>query len=125
MLPHRHRVSFQDGVNLAEVEKLIFLQVASLCPHGIQHRSRMTLRMQRFKGYNSNMLVKVCCLRYYSTQYKTQSLYNRITPDLNMEMRKCYLGKDESVIVGVPRIFRSVLHGMKEEHRHDLCHAAT
>lgn len=37
----------------------------------------------------------------------------------------CYLGEDEAIIVGVPGILWSVLHGMKEQHRHDLCCAAT
>lgn len=40
-------------------------------------------------------------------------------------MLGCYLGEDEAVVVGVTGVFRSVLHGMKEKHRHDLCHAAT
>lgn len=39
-------MSLQDGVNLAEVKELILLQVASLRPHGIQHRSCVTLREQ-------------------------------------------------------------------------------
>lgn len=43
MSPHWHRVSFQDRVHLAEVEELVFLQVSRLCPHGVQHRSCMTL----------------------------------------------------------------------------------
>jgi len=40
-------VSLQDGVHLAEVEELVLLQVASLRPHGVQHRGCMTLRRQR------------------------------------------------------------------------------
>ena len=36
-----------------------------------------------------------------------------------------HLGEDEAVVVGVAGVFRSVLHGMKEQHRHDLCCAAT
>jgi len=35
------------------------------------------------------------------------------------------LGEDEAVIVGVTGVFRSVLHGIKEQHRHNLGHAAT
>lgn len=46
MSPYRHGVSLQDGVHLAEVEELVLLQEASLRPHGIQHRSCMTLRRQ-------------------------------------------------------------------------------
>lgn len=34
------------------------------------------------------------------------------------------LGEDEPVVVRVTRIFRSILHGVKEEDRHDLCHTA-
>lgn len=43
---YRHRMSLQDGVDLAEVEELILLQVASLRPHGVQHGGRVTLRKQ-------------------------------------------------------------------------------
>lgn len=47
MSPYRHRVSLQDGVDLAEVEELILLQEARLSPHGVQHWSCMTLRRQK------------------------------------------------------------------------------
>lgn len=48
-LPHRHRVSLQDGVHLAEVEELVLLQVARLRPRGVQHRGCMTLRRRGWK----------------------------------------------------------------------------
>lgn len=41
---HRDRVPLQDGVHLAQIEKLILLQVASFCPHGVEYGSCMTLR---------------------------------------------------------------------------------
>lgn len=47
----------------------------------------------------------------------------RVVFDVRCRYR-CYLGEDEAVIVGVTGVFRSVLHGMKEQHRHDLRHAA-
>lgn len=35
-----------------------------------------------------------------------------------------HLGHDEAVTVEVPWVFRAVLHGVEEKHRHDFCHAA-
>lgn len=35
-----------------------------------------------------------------------------------------YFGEDEAVVAGVTGVFRSVFHGVEEEHRHDLGHAA-
>lgn len=37
---------------------------------------------------------------------------------------KSYFGEDEAVVAGVAGLFRSVFHGVEEEHRHDLGHAA-
>lgn len=42
-----------------------------------------------------------------------------------MSLCVCYLGEDEAVVAGITGVFGSVLHGMKEQHRHDLCRAAT
>lgn len=36
-------MTLKDGVDLAQVEQLILLQVARLRPHSIQHRGSMTL----------------------------------------------------------------------------------
>lgn len=36
-----------------------------------------------------------------------------------------HLREDEAVIVGVTWVFGSVPHGMKEKHRHDVCHTGT
>lgn len=36
-----------------------------------------------------------------------------------------YLGEYEAVIIGITGVFGSVLHGVKEQHRHDLCRTAT
>lgn len=41
-----------------------------------------------------------------------------------MMLERAYLGEDEAVIVGVFGVFCAVLHGMEEEHRHDLGRAA-
>lgn len=35
-----------------------------------------------------------------------------------------YFGEDEAVVAGMPGVLGSVLHGVEEEHRHDLSHAA-
>ncbi len=48
-----------------------------------------------------------------------------LTPEQQLCECVCHLGEDEAVVVRVTGVFRSVLHGMKEEHRHDLCHTAT
>lgn len=102
MTPHRHWVSFQDGVHLSKVQKLALLQEAHLCPDGIQSRSCMTLRRSKVKVYTT--LVK---------------------DDHPQKVCTRYLREDEAIIVGVPRLVRSILHGVEEKHGHDLCHAAT
>lgn len=70
-------MSLQDGVNLAEVEELILLKVACLRPHGVQHRSRVTLREQNgqplpwrhgsnchfIQIQNSKINLMECCVR--------------------------------------------------------------
>lgn len=101
MSPHRHWVSLQDGVDLSEVEQLALLQVADLCPDGVQSGSCVTLRRHRSKVRVSN---NASCVWGVGVRY---------------------LREDESIIVGVAWVFRAILHGVEEEHRHDLCRAAT
>lgn len=35
-----------------------------------------------------------------------------------------HLGHDEAVVVEVAWVVVAILHGVEEQHRHDLCHAA-
>lgn len=57
----------------------------------------------------------------YAVHILVKYIFCPVTATLEMQY---YLGKDETVIVGVAWVFGSVLHGMKKDHRHDLCNTA-
>lgn len=89
---------------MAQAEQLALLQEARLHPHGVESRSSVTLRTCRQAG------------RQAVNASRDSVTY--------CGFHCCHLGHDETVVVEVPWIVVAVLHGVEEEHGHDLGHAA-
>lgn len=88
--PYRHWVSLQDGVNLAEVEELILLQVARLSPHGVQHRSRVALEERKGQPLSRRRSSGCHFIQIQNSQINLL--------EYCVFVCVCYFGEDETVI---------------------------